>query len=89
MDDLENYAEYGHSSILYLLLEVLGINNDQIQIAASHLGVSSGIVTLLRGYAHHAQQVSRLRIVGRIVLYYILLSFSRLRALVICHVKYE
>ncbi len=57
MDELENYAEFGHSSILYLLLEVLGINNEQIQYAASHLGVSSGIVTLLRGYSHHAQQV--------------------------------
>jgi UDP-N-acetylmuramate-alanine ligase len=57
MDDLENYAEFAHSSLLYLLLEVLGINNEQIQISASHVGVSSGIVTLLRGYAHHSQQV--------------------------------
>ena len=58
MDALENYAEFSHSSINYLLLEVLGIHDEQMQYAASHVGVASGITVLLRGFAHHAANVS-------------------------------
>lgn len=57
MDDLENYAEYSHSSILYLLLETMEVKNETAEYAASHVGVCKGIVTLLRGYSHHASQV--------------------------------
>ena len=69
MDDLENYAEYGHASILYLILESLhtgdmtqdrgqlrqGLNKDFS--AASHVGVCAGICTLLRGIAYHNKNV--------------------------------
>ncbi len=58
MDALENYAEYSHSSINYLLLEVLGIHDEQMQYIASHVGVASGIMSLLRGFAHHSANVS-------------------------------
>ena len=60
-DDLENYAEFAHSSISYLLLELLGLKDDiELQYAASHFGVSSGLVTLLRGYPYHASMVTYL-----------------------------
>lgn len=55
-DDLENYAEFGHSSLLYVLLEVLKVKDENIQFAASHIGVSSGLATLIRGHAYHASQ---------------------------------
>lgn len=57
LDDLENYAEQGHSSILYLLLEALGVREEAADFAASHVGVSAGITTVLRAFPHHAQQV--------------------------------
>lgn len=59
---LENYAEMSHSSLLYLLLEILGVDRQEkeIQYAASHVGVSSGIAALLRSHAYHARIVSRL-----------------------------
>ena len=64
MADLENYAEYGQSSILYLLLQVLNsediadVQADKNYIAASHVGVSYGICALLRGMAHHSTMVN-------------------------------
>jgi len=58
LDDLENYAEQGHSSILYLLLESLGVTDEASEFAASHVGVCSGICTILRAFPHHAAQVS-------------------------------
>ena len=57
LDDLENYAEQGHSSILYLLLEALDIKDENAEFAASHVGVCSGITTLLRGMPYHSSQV--------------------------------
>jgi NADH dehydrogenase [ubiquinone] 1 alpha subcomplex assembly factor 6 len=56
-DDLENYTEYSHSSLIYLLLETMGIKDENTEFIASHLGVCKGIVTLLRGYPHHVSQV--------------------------------
>ena len=53
LDQLEDYAEHGHSSILYLILESLGIQDKSAEYAASHIGVSSGIATILRGFPHH------------------------------------
>ncbi len=64
MDDLETYAEMGHSSILYLVLEILNIrNNNDAEFAASHIGVCSGILTLLQGQLHHASKVCVFRCV--------------------------
>ncbi len=58
-DDLENYAEFAHSSISYLLLETLGLKDDtDLQYAASHIGVSNGLLLLLRSYPYHASMVS-------------------------------
>merc|ERR1711871_1505974 len=58
MNDLEWYAEASHSSILYLLLEVLGIRGTDHKTAhaASHVGCSAGLVTLLRGFPYHLSQ---------------------------------
>lgn len=56
-DDLENYAEFGHSSLMYTLLEVLDVKDENMQYAASHLGVSAGLTALIRGHAYHASQV--------------------------------
>lgn len=57
MDDLENYAEYSQSPLLYLMLEAMGIKDESAEFAASHLGVCKGILTLLRGSVKHRSQV--------------------------------
>ena len=54
--DLENYSELAHSSILYLLLQIMNIDNRNAEFVASHVGVCSGLVTLLRGTAFHANE---------------------------------
>lgn len=56
-DELENYAEFGHSSLLYLLLEILNVKDENIQFAASHIGVGNGLTAVIRGHAHHARNV--------------------------------
>ena len=58
MSDLEWYAESSHSSILYLILETLGIRGSDHKTAhaASHVGCSAGLVTLLRGFPYHLSQ---------------------------------
>jgi NADH dehydrogenase [ubiquinone] 1 alpha subcomplex assembly factor 6 len=58
LGDLETYAEHSSSSCLYLTLELLGVANEHADIAASHIGVSSGIVTSLRSLPYLASQVS-------------------------------
>jgi NADH dehydrogenase [ubiquinone] 1 alpha subcomplex assembly factor 6 len=56
---LEDYAEFSHSSLLYLMLETFGLRDDTaINYAASHIGVSKGIVTLLRSMPYHSSMVS-------------------------------
>lgn len=57
MDDLEDYAEICHSSILYLVLEILQIRHEKAEYAASHAGVCSGIVSTLRGIPFHSAKV--------------------------------
>lgn len=59
MDDLESYAEYSQSSLLYLLLEAMQVRCEPAEFAASHVGVCKGIVTLLRGHELHRSQVGR------------------------------
>lgn len=56
MNDIENYAEHGHSSINYLLLEAMDVKNTNIEYAASHIGVSYGIVILLRAFQYYLSQ---------------------------------
>eukprot|EP00005_Dracoamoeba_jomungandri_P014020 CAMPEP_0174273124 /NCGR_PEP_ID=MMETSP0439-20130205/53512_1 /TAXON_ID=0 /ORGANISM="Stereomyxa ramosa, Strain Chinc5" /LENGTH=266 /DNA_ID=CAMNT_0015364089 /DNA_START=71 /DNA_END=868 /DNA_ORIENTATION=- len=50
---LEQYAEDTASSLLYLTLETLGIRDLNAEHAASHIGKSIGIATLLRGTPIH------------------------------------
>jgi len=57
LDALENYAEEGHSSLHYLVLQSLGVSGEASEYAASHVGVASGLTTMLRGFPHHASQV--------------------------------
>lgn len=40
----------------YLVLETLGVRNDDADHAASHIGKAVGIVTLLRGTKFHIAQ---------------------------------
>jgi NADH dehydrogenase [ubiquinone] 1 alpha subcomplex assembly factor 6 len=70
LSDLESYAESSQSSLLYLLLEALGavpkdnegktesLTNSKVAHAASHVGCSFGLMTLLRGLPHHLAQVA-------------------------------
>lgn len=71
LSELENYAESSQSSLLYLLLEALGAvptgeGQDVIESlkdniaarAASHVGCSFGLMTLLRAFPYHLSQVS-------------------------------
>lgn len=57
MDDIEDYAEYSQSSLLYLTLEAMGIKDENTEFIASHVGVCKGILTLLRAHPAHAAQV--------------------------------
>ena len=58
LDDLEDYAEKAHSSILYLILESMSIKDENVEYIASHVGVSYGIMILLRGFAYHSSKGS-------------------------------
>lgn len=51
--------EHTHSSIGYLVLEALGVSDEDSEYAVSHSGVAAGIATLLRALPHHASQVRR------------------------------
>lgn len=59
MDDIEDYAEYSQSSLLYLTLEAMGIKDENTEFIASHLGVCKGILTLLRAHPVHMAQVNK------------------------------
>jgi hypothetical protein len=56
--EVEDYGEEGHSSILYLLLEASNVDNEKTEYAASHVGVCSAIVTLLKAMPFQLAQVS-------------------------------
>jgi len=56
LDDMEEFSENAHSSMLYILLNMYDANDEDISFAASHVGVCSGMVTQLRGMAHLAGQ---------------------------------
>ncbi|XP_077982969.1 NADH dehydrogenase (ubiquinone) complex I, assembly factor 6-like [Glandiceps talaboti] len=56
LSDVEEYAEYTSSSLLYLILESMGIRNVHADHAATHIGKAQGIVTLLRSTPYHASK---------------------------------
>lgn len=56
-DELEDYAEMTYSSLNYLILELLNLHeNKKLNYIASHLGVCTGIINLLRAYPYHITQ---------------------------------
>lgn len=67
LQDMEDTVEKTHSSILYLLLEAMDqVSRDERDAAntplmhmASHVGVSFGLVSMLRGIAHDLSMVWR------------------------------
>ncbi|XP_066539560.1 NADH dehydrogenase (ubiquinone) complex I, assembly factor 6 isoform X2 [Hoplias malabaricus] len=56
IQELESYSENTQSSLLYLLLETLGVKNVHADHAASHIGKAHGIVTCLRATPHHSKR---------------------------------
>jgi NADH dehydrogenase [ubiquinone] 1 alpha subcomplex assembly factor 6 len=58
LSELEDYCERSHSSLLYMLLESMQINDENTEYMASHVGVGYGLTVLLRGTIHHLANVS-------------------------------
>uniref|UniRef100_A0A3Q2XUX2 NADH dehydrogenase (ubiquinone) complex I, assembly factor 6 n=1 Tax=Hippocampus comes TaxID=109280 RepID=A0A3Q2XUX2_HIPCM len=56
LQELESYAENTQSSLLFLLLESLGVKDVHADHAASHVGKAHGIVTCLRATPHHSSR---------------------------------
>ncbi|XP_078480601.1 NADH dehydrogenase (ubiquinone) complex I, assembly factor 6-like isoform X1 [Lampetra planeri] len=56
LQELETYAENTYSSLLYLLLECLGVKDVHADHAASHIGKAHGIVTCLRATPYHSSR---------------------------------
>ncbi|XP_031175227.1 NADH dehydrogenase (ubiquinone) complex I, assembly factor 6 isoform X1 [Sander lucioperca] len=56
LQELEKYAENTQSSLIYLLLECLGLKNVHADHAASHIGKAQGIVTCLRATPYHSSR---------------------------------
>ncbi|XP_029307732.1 NADH dehydrogenase (ubiquinone) complex I, assembly factor 6 isoform X3 [Cottoperca gobio] len=56
LQELEVYSEHTQSSLIYLLLECLGVKNVHADHAASHIGKAQGIVTCLRATPHHSSR---------------------------------
>ncbi|KAL1124253.1 hypothetical protein AAG570_002023, partial [Ranatra chinensis] len=50
---MEEYAEETVSPIYYVILEAMGLKNVQCDHAASHLGKSQGLATLMRAVPHN------------------------------------
>ncbi|KAG9036994.1 hypothetical protein FRB95_007289 [Tulasnella sp. JGI-2019a] len=57
IDNVTDYAEATSSTMLYSLLSILNLSkSDTFSHAASHIGVASSFVTLLRGLPFHASK---------------------------------
>ncbi|XP_034554449.1 NADH dehydrogenase (ubiquinone) complex I, assembly factor 6 [Notolabrus celidotus] len=56
LQELETYSENTQSSLIYLLLESLGVKNVHADHAASHIGKAQGIVTCLRATPYHSSR---------------------------------
>ncbi|XP_026139447.1 NADH dehydrogenase (ubiquinone) complex I, assembly factor 6-like isoform X2 [Carassius auratus] len=54
--ELEDYGENTQSSLLYLLLETLGVKNVHADHAASHIGKAQGILTCLRATPYNSSR---------------------------------
>ena len=57
ISEMEDHYEKSHSSLLYLLLESMGIRHEESEYMASHVGVCFGIISHLRGTAYFLSQV--------------------------------
>ena len=49
VDDMIEYADNIHSSLLYLALETVGVRDESVDVVAQHAGIGIGLVTALRG----------------------------------------
>ena len=49
MKDMETYSENTYSSLLYLMLETVGVKDVAHDHIASHLGKTVGLLTFLKG----------------------------------------
>ncbi|KAF3692428.1 NADH dehydrogenase (ubiquinone) complex I, assembly factor 6 Precursor [Channa argus] len=56
IQELEMYSENTQSSLIYLLLECLGLKDVHADHAASHIGKAQGIVTCLRATPYHSSR---------------------------------
>ncbi|XP_073703478.1 NADH dehydrogenase (ubiquinone) complex I, assembly factor 6 [Garra rufa] len=56
LQELEAYGENTQSSLLYLLLETLGVKNVHADHAASHIGKAQGILTCLRATPYNSSR---------------------------------
>uniref|UniRef100_A0A3Q3QA18 NADH dehydrogenase (ubiquinone) complex I, assembly factor 6 n=1 Tax=Monopterus albus TaxID=43700 RepID=A0A3Q3QA18_MONAL len=56
LQELERYSENTQSSLIYLLLECLGVKDVHADHAASHIGKAQGIVTSLRAIPYHSNR---------------------------------
>uniref|UniRef100_A0A671VIG4 NADH dehydrogenase (ubiquinone) complex I, assembly factor 6 n=1 Tax=Sparus aurata TaxID=8175 RepID=A0A671VIG4_SPAAU len=56
LQELEAYSENTQSSLIYLLLECLGVKDVHADHAASHIGKAQGIVTSLRATPYHSSR---------------------------------
>ncbi|XP_008281399.1 NADH dehydrogenase (ubiquinone) complex I, assembly factor 6 isoform X1 [Stegastes partitus] len=56
LQELEAYSENTQSSLVYLLLECLGVKNVHADHAASHIGKAQGIVTCLRATPYNCSR---------------------------------
>jgi phytoene/squalene synthetase len=57
LDELEDYAERAYSSLNYMLIEALGIKDDEVDMMASHFGVSSGLCLLIMSIPYHSNEL--------------------------------
>ena len=61
LSDMEEYAEAAFSSLIYSSIECLGIpETNEINTAASHLGIAQGITTLIRAVPYSVQMENRI-----------------------------
>ncbi|MBN3274558.1 NDUF6 factor, partial [Polyodon spathula] len=56
IQELEAYAENAQSSLIYLMLEALGVKDVHADHAASHIGKAQGIVTCLRATPYNSSR---------------------------------
>jgi len=56
LNDAEEYGEYAVSSLLYILLDVIGNNEVSVEHTASHLGKACSLVTLVRSVPYFIQK---------------------------------